>query len=243
MEKVFNDLLARFDENTFEKDGKLFLKKDFEIECFKAFTNYGFVHNPANFDIVSPLNDRLLAIELNVIAGGQSGIDVAQMTANASTDECNIHRTYPAFDYGGAGELDHEYHHTGEGYPGADFKMKDDFRFFFEDPITKEVKEGILKKGKKIDAKAYWSMEATIENDKTKKGAKDYLADNHDGSLGHFGDGLIIRIINENNTWYYCGNRAGFLPVRLVNFKPELYYHHVSLRIAQDGLLVVNFKD
>ena len=241
MEKVFTDLFNSFDKNLFEQDGRTFIKKDFEVKCFEAFSNSAYVHNPSNYDIVKPLNDKLLNILLNVIAGGKCGIDIAQMTYNASSDECNVHRTYPAFGYGGAGDIDHECHHTGEGYPGTDFVMEDDFAFVYEDPFTKEVKNGILAKGLQIDGKAYWAMEGNPE--KNKPGAKDFLDANPDGSLGHSGNGLLLRIISEHDTWYYCGNRAGFTPVKLINFKPILYYKHVQLSIASDGLLNVVFVD
>lgn len=242
---IFETLLKELKEALYFKDERYFLPKEVETKALQIYADYkDEIYLPENFSVVKPVDDIISLIFEGVIVQGRSSLYDGQTTYNASSDECNLVYTFPQyFEFGGLGKEDHECHHTGEGYSGADLKLLAELSLTAINMNTQEEVVLRLPKGFEIDAKIYKYLSDTWEGDRFYKGAVSYLNENFTGSLGHFGNGLLMRIKSESSQWYYASNIPGAIPFRIKDFNVNKKYPYIKVGRHVSGLLTVEFTE
>jgi len=219
-----------FKNTTKQINGEIFILHSLEAQYFDLlYRNRVELLSEECLPITKEINDLVYYVLTHVIAGGESGLEVGQTTYNASVTEYGMHKNY-GWSYGGKGDLDHLYHHTGTGFSGTDFELTDAFEFTTYDKILAKPSQFIISAGSKVDAKDFMTRE-TMD---TK------LAKNINGSFGHFGDFLFIHIISDNS-YYITKNIAGaeVIPIFGISSKTA-EYHQVKLSVDTNGFLAID---
>lgn len=224
-------------------EGELAIKRNYVNAFFKLLHDFRpQLVSVELYGLTKEINDLVVNVLTNVIAGNEKGLYIGQTTHNAGTDESKYHEIL-GWSYGGGGELDHQYDRTGKGLPGTDFKLTQDCQLTVRNIETNEECVFSLRAGMTIDAKTCKYLEDTYEGTKLVLGAKTRVANNTDGSWGHFGNYLAIDVFTLNK-YYFAINMPGFKPTlyEILNFKPEGFPPLVALSInALDNILEVKY--
>lgn len=230
LDKLYQDFLTEKKEI----EGNIFIPNTLIIEFFKLLhDNKPILVSPNCIETTKKINDLVRYVFENGIAGGVCGLKVGQTIFNAHIKEYDYHTQF-GFTYAGGGVLDHEYQHTGEGIPGTDFKLTQDFAVDYQlvdekGRLIGAPQHDVVPAGVEIDAKDYYSL----------KTMQDALKNNVDGKLGHYGDSLIIHILTTDE--YYVTKNIANAPVFKVLTKIESSNKQVKLSIDSNGILTVRY--
>jgi len=228
--KQLKTLHDSFILQTIEQDGNTYIPHALEAEFFDLLaTRRSEMLSEECFELTKAINTLVYNVLINVIAGGKSGLDVGQSTYNASVTEYGLHTNYGWAYYGG-GELDHEYHHTGQGTKGADFKLNEAFDIEIYNKAKQKAMILTIPAGTEIDAKDYMTT-STMDVE---------LGKNINGSLGHFGNSLFIHIISSDS-YYLTKNIAGAQLYPVLNFSTRTERKQVKLGVDEAGILTVSY--